>query len=187
MNFFKFLTYTLPLLFSTSAAIASPITMQFDVQANPHVWNGGVGYGGNVGLSTGINFDLGDMFSVAVDNVNDTWNFCTPSASCTVDADGIRPALNTALGTYTNSGFSFNYGTLVGRVSGGDFFNIGTGGFSGSADATGELFLYHWDHNTNNSGSISATVAYSVPEPSMMVLMSLGIFGIGLSRRKLTV
>lgn len=115
--------------------------------------------------------------------MNDTWNFCSPNASCTIDADGVRPASNTILGLYANSGFSFAFGTLVGRVGSGDFFKIGTAGFSGAANAAGELKLFHWDHNTNNSGSIAATVS-AVPLPASLVFLPAGLGALGVAGRR---
>ena len=174
---------TLQLLFASASVQAGIMTETFDVHANNHVWNGGSGYAGNLGLNTGITFDSGDNFSVTVDNILDTWNFCSPSASCTINADGVRPASNTILGIYSNSGFAFAYGELVGRIGTGDFFSIGTAGFSGAANAAGELSLFHWDHNTNNSGSIKASVQYAVPEPTSIALLLSGVGFASFSRR----
>jgi hypothetical protein len=174
-------------LSSTSAFAA---TMGFDVHANTHVWNDGVGYAGNLGLQTGLNFAAGEAFSVAVDDVNDTWNFCVGGSisSCEVDADGVRPASNTILGGYSSAGASFAYGTLVGRVGTGSFFAIGTAGFSGTADVAGELSLFHWDHNTNNGGTIAATVTYSqvapVPLPAGLPLLALGLGGFAIAAKR---
>lgn len=167
-------------LFATSANAS---TVSFDVYANPHVWNNGNGYGSNLGLETDIFFDIGDAFKVTVDDVNDTWNFCTPSNSCTINADGVRPAYNNIYGQYVNSGASFAYGTLVGRVGSGDFFQVGTAGFDGTADATGELVLFHWDHNTNNSGSIAVTVN-PVPLPASVAFLLAGLGFLGFAGRR---
>lgn len=161
----------------------------FNVEANPHVWNAGFGFDGNLGLDTGISLTVGEALAVSVDDVLDTWKYCGPITDCTVDADGVRPALGTTFGPYTNSGYSFTFGALVGRVGLGDMFEIGTAGFSGVADATGVLSLFHWDHNTNNSGSISVTVATgasAVPLPAglPLLLAGLGAFGLVKRRRK---
>ena len=168
---------------------ASAASMVFEVEANPHVWNGGTGYGGNLGLNTGINLNSGDALTVDVNDITDTWLICPPSSTCIVDAGGVRPALGTTYGTYSNSGSSFAYGSLVGRVGSGDFFNVGTRGFSGFADATGALSLFHWDHNVNNGGSLTVTVNYDispVPLPAGLPLLlgALGLMGAAARRRK---
>ena len=79
---------------------------------NDIVWNEGKGVDNvlntDPGLSTGLILEIGDVFQVDVVNPNDTWNFCSPTAACTVDADGRRPALGTFFGTYRNSGYSEN-------------------------------------------------------------------------------
>ena len=126
--------------------------------------------------------------TISVDDVLDTWSFCAPQYSgCNVDADGVRPASNTVLGTYSSTGFAFAYGTLVGRIGLGDFFAVGTTGFSGAANASGRLSLFHWDHNTNNGGSIAATVSYSpspVPLPAGLPLLLGGLAAIWVARRR---
>ena len=178
--------YLFALLFGSvviASSAAHAVTQTFDVHANNHVWNNGNGFNGNLGLATGFFFDIGDEFSVKVDDPKDTWNFCSPSASCTINADGVRPASNTILGIYSNSGFSFAFGTLVGRVGSGDFFKIGTAGFFGNANATGELKLFHWDHNTNNSGSLRATVS-AVPLPASLAFLLAGLGALGIAGRR---
>ncbi|GEM_PF-3014212 len=177
---------TLALSFFATGAMATPMSASLDVHANNHVWNGGSGFGGNLGLDTGIVFALGDAFSVNVDDVNDTWFYCGTGspATCEVNADGVL-SNGTSLGPYSNSGYSFTFGTLVGRVGTGDFFSIGTAGFDGTSNAAGNLFLFHWDHNTNNSGTIAATVSYGVPAPATLALVVLGIAAAGGARRRI--
>jgi hypothetical protein len=193
MNLLQLVAVAVTFTSSISGAIASPSTMQFDVEANDHVWNGGSDLNSDVGLSTGVFFNLGDSFSINVDNIADSWRICPSTTDCATDADGNRIASGNAYGTYTNSGYTFNFGALVGRIAGGDIFSIGTSGFNGLADVTGELSLYHWDYNTNNSGSIAVTVTYAsylydVSGPSTIGLLSLTLVGLGLGfarRRKL--
>ncbi len=179
-------------LLAVSATQSHALVVTLDVHANNNVWNGGKG-GDNIlntdpGLSTGLILEIGDVFQVDVVNPNDTWNFCNPSASCTVDADGRRPAFGTFIGNYSNSGFSEKFGALVGRVGTGDFFLVGTAGFDGPATSAGLLRLYHWDHNNNNSGTIQARASFEVapvPLPASLPLLLAGLCGFGfISRRK---
>jgi hypothetical protein len=81
-------------------------------------------------------------------------------------------------GTYTQKGLTAPYGALVGEIGNGPFFFIGTN-FNGFASATGALSLFYFDsNNSDNSGSISATVS-AVPEPATWAMMILGFLGIG--------
>ncbi|MEL7465784.1 MAG: VPLPA-CTERM sorting domain-containing protein [Pseudomonadota bacterium] len=175
-------------LMACSAGQSVATSATFDVHANLNVWNEGKGVdnvlNADPGLATGFTFDIGDPFEVSVLNTNDTWNFCSPSASCTVDADGRRPASGTFLNSsgYSDSGFNFNFGALVGRVGLGDFFLIGTAGFDGPATSAGQLRLYHWDHNTNNSGSLRVQVTSNVsavPLPAALPLLMAGLGALG--------
>lgn len=175
----------LGLLLCSGGAYALPVTASFDVHANNDVWNFGNGDGtkvGDPGLATGIDLTAGDYFSVVVDDPADTWLFCGGAdASCRVDADG-RRANGTFFGTYTDAGFSAHHGTLVGRIGAGGFFAIGTAGFFGTANATGQLHLYHWDHNANNSETIAVT--FTAPEPGAVALLGLGLAAISVVRRR---
>ena len=175
-------------LTALSATQSLAATATFSVHANNNVWNEGKGVDNvlntDPGLSTGFTFQVGDEFKVEVVDPADTWNFCSPSASCTVDADGRRPASGTFLNStgYSDSGFTFNFGALVGRVGLGDFFLIGTAGFTGPATSSGLLRLYHWDHNTNNSGSLLTQVTPNVsagPLPAGLPLLLAGLGGLG--------
>ncbi len=178
-------------LLAMSATQSHALVMDYNVHANNNVWNEGKGVDNilntDPGLDTGLILEIGDVFQVDVVDPNDTWNFCSPSASCTVDADGRRPASGTFLGTYSDSGYSQNFGALVGRVGTGDFFLVGTAGFDGPATSAGLLRLYHWDHNTNNSGSIQARVTFEVapvPLPASLPLLLAGLCGLGFIKRR---
>jgi hypothetical protein len=75
---------------------------------------------------------------------------------------------------------------LPGRQAGKHVFFLGTN-FSGPAPVAGTLSLYYWDsNNSDNSDSIRAEVlvGQSVPEPIALSLVSIGLLGLGLSRRK---
>lgn len=193
MKLAKFGFIAAALLFAGNV-LAMPITQSFGVHANNNVWNEGLGASntptGDPGLATGINFSVGDIFSVSVDNPNDTWFFCG-GGGCEVDADGRRVSNGTFFGVYTHSGFSENHGALVGRVGTGAFFEIGTAGFNGPSNANGELRLYHWDHNNNNFGTIAASVTFTpasasttAPEPGVVAMLGLGLVGASIAARR---
>jgi hypothetical protein len=81
-------------------------------------------------------------------------------------------------GLWNQAGLSLPYGTLVGKIGAGIFFEIGTL-FSGPANATGELKLYYWDSNFgDNTEFVTATIS-AVPEPSTWAMMILGFAGVG--------
>jgi len=107
------------------------------------------------------------------------------------DASGQAPGtlIGQDFGTWTESGFSAPYGSLVGQIGGGAFFLIGTN-YSGTASASGPLYLYYWDSNySDNSGFVTATSS-AIPEPSTWALMGLGFAVLAASalsaRRKAT-
>jgi hypothetical protein len=86
---------------------------------------------------------------------------------------------------WTQNGLSAPFGALVGELAG-TYFLLGTN-FSGPAPVAGTLSLYYWDsNNSDNSGSVRAEVlvGQSVPEPIALSLVSIGLLGLGFSRRK---
>lgn len=81
------------------------------------------------------------------------------------NAGGLHNPFGGNYGEYKdkNSGSSFLYGSLVGRIGSGDYFYIGYS-YHGMAQAEGNLQLICWDCDAyNNSGKIGLTVTnYSV-------------------------
>ncbi|MEH2534324.1 hypothetical protein V1277_006379 [Bradyrhizobium sp. AZCC 1588] len=146
---------------------------------------------GGVGSSTGFFLTIGQAFTVNVD-INDLWNAGPlPRWSNADGLTGNRFATGTDesgevagtqigadFGIWTQGGLSAAYGTLVGKIGSGDFFEIGTS-FAGMANANGELKLYYWDSNNfDNTQFVTANIS-AVPEPSTWAMMILGFAGVG--------
>ncbi len=182
-----FVTAFITLMLAANSASAIPV----DVYAQANSTAGGIGG------STGLYLNTGDFFTVSAD-VNDLWSAgALPRWS---NADGLTGNLYATgsdesgelagtligkdFGLYTQYGLSLAYGSLVGSL-GGDFFLIGTS-FSGNAIASGELLLWYWDSNNgDNSENIKVSINTAmVPEPSILALLSLGVIGIGVLRRR---
>jgi hypothetical protein len=143
------------------------------------------------GGSTGVFLALGQNFTVTVDP-NDLWNAgALPRWSNADGLTGDRFAvfgdesgqatgvlIGADFGLWNQGGLSLPYGTLVGKIGGGLFFEIGTS-FTGAANASGELKLYYWDSFKNdNTQYVTANIS-AVPEPSTWAMMILGFAGVG--------
>ncbi len=152
---------------------------------------------GGIGGSTGVFLNAGDAFTVTA-AVDDLWN-AGPLPRWS-NADGLTGNLYATgsdesgqaagtligqnFGLYSQFGLSLAYGSLVGSIAG-DFFLIGTN-YAGNAVATGELLLWYWDSNNgDNSENIQVTInTAAVPEPSILALLSLGLIGVSLVKRR---
>lgn len=176
------------LLTSFSAANAGIITVDARLSSTS----------GGAGFATGISFTAGDHFTATAD-VDDLWSAgALPRWS---NADGLVADLyatgsdesgkaagtliGTNFGSFNKFGLSLPYGTLVGSIDG-NFFAMGTS-FDGNAIAGGELLLWYWDSNAgDNDESIRVTIktVAAVPEPSIIALFALGLFGLGFARRR---
>ncbi|MGG7566366.1 hypothetical protein ACQ5SO_09425 [Rhodovulum sp. DZ06] len=161
------------------AAPALAASIEVDVFAAAHSYNGGSGGG----LATGIVLASGDSFGVSADP-SDDW-LVNPSYPG-FGADGID-----TLGPYTSAGLTANYSALVGRIgASGPYFLVGSA-FTGAAAGPGELFLFNWDSNSSdNSGFITATITTAdapgadVPLPASAALLPLALGGLAALRRR---
>lgn len=165
----------------------------FDVAAVTNSSSGGVG------LNTGIVLSAGQAFSVTA-AAGDLWSAgALPRWS---NADGLVADLFATgsddsgesvgtkigqefVGGWTQNGLNAPFGSLVGKLASTYFF-LGTN-FAGPAPVAGTLSLYYWDsNNSDNSGSVRAEVlvGQSIPEPIALSLVSIGLLGLGLTRRK---
>ena len=89
-------------------------------------------------------------------------------------------------GLYTQGNLTAAFGTLVGRIGGGNYFTVGTN-FNGVAASSGVLELFYWDSNfSDNTQFITATVnAAVVPLPAAAWLFIFGALGmLGVTRRR---
>ena len=170
------------------AIIVAPLGVQaatkvddFDVNAFDHSTTDGTG------LGTGITLTTGQSFSVDAAE-DDFWALC-PFSACLLNADGEDQFGNAPFGTHTQNGLTLNFGTLVGQIGTGDFFELGTD-FDGTAANDGELFLYAFDSNNfDNSASIGVRVTAEmvmevVPLPATGLLLLGALAGAAGLRRK---
>ena len=182
----KTLTSVAAALLLAGAANAATVV---NVDALADSWNSGAG----TGLDTGIALTAGQTFDVSA-SATDLWsagalprwsnaNGLVGNLLATGTDESGQPA-GTLIGEDFGLLGSFAYGELVGQIGNGAFFAVGTG-FTGAANASGDLKLFYWDTFTaDNSGSVAATISV-VPEPGSVALLlaGLGIVG-GLSRRR---
>jgi len=85
--------------------------------------------------------------------------------------------------SFSFGGATFDIGSLVGEIGNGPLFRVGSS-YSGNSGAGGELKLFYWDSDAfNNSGSVSAVVS-SVPEPTNLALLAMGLAAFAFTRRR---
>jgi len=134
-------------------------------------------------LNTGILLNSGDVLSVTVDPL-DMWR--AGGGDRESNADGLGNPYGGNFGYYSYGGYSFLYGSLVGRIGSGGYFFVGTS-FNQTVNQTGNLTLLYWDSNySDNSGYVTAEIdVQPVPEPSSAALLMLGIACVVFLRKKL--
>jgi hypothetical protein len=126
-------------------------------------------------LDTGITALPGSTYQFSVVDPTTLWSAGSdipfPRSST---ADGINPVF---YGTYTQDGFTANYGALVGEDAT-HFFLIGTGPIA-ITGLSGDIKVGYWDSfYDDNSGSQTLNVS-AVPEPSTWAMMLLGFLSVG--------
>lgn len=135
------------------------------------------------GFATGETLTAGQSFSVNVIDPMDTWILGTGRREFT--ANGVEVS-GANYGNYSFGGFTFAYGTLVGKIGTGDFFGIGLGG-TFIAATSGALSLFNWDSNYgDNAGSIAVDVTAPVPLPAggLMLLSAMALGGAAAARKR---
>jgi PEP-CTERM motif len=137
-------------------------------------------------LDTGLNLSAGKTYEFTVNDPSTIWSAGNDIPfPRTSTADGIPSSVG--YGQLTMDGSTFNFGALVGDVSG-HLFLIGTGP-TPETGLSGELTVGYWDgagEYGDNSGAQSLTIA-AIPEPAAwaMTLLGVGMIGATLrSRRK---
>jgi hypothetical protein len=170
----KMMTAVAALLISASAP-AHATTTAFDISALANI--------SGTGQAT-IALNAGDAFSITADPL-DTWSLGAPPRD--FNADGLEDSVGTAYGSFSFAGQSFQFGSLVGRIDLGSFFLVGTN-FSGTAGASGILYLFNWDtFYGDNSGSIEASITTgpsAVPLPATALMLMGGLGGLAAMRRR---
>lgn len=124
----------------------------FEVKAKENSVSGGTG------LVTGITVTKGQLLTISV-APDDKWS--AGAADRESNANGLSNPFGGNYGVFTKNNFSFFYGSLVGSLDEGKtYFAVGTRMEMSILFPTGRLLLYYWDvNNTDNTGSITATVA----------------------------
>lgn len=182
-----------------AAAAALPVASPSAMAATVNVFALQNSSSGGVGAAAGL-LNAGDAFSITV-NPLDLWSAgelprwsnadgLTGPLLATGSDESLQP-LNTLIGqsfgTHTQALLSAPFGTLVGRIGGGNFFAVGTT-YNGIAANSGQLELFYWDSNfSDNTDFITATVNTSVvPLPAaawLFVAGSLGMVAVARRRR----
>jgi hypothetical protein len=126
---------------------------QFVVNAKENSVSGGVP------LQTGINLSAGNVLSINV-SPDDLWSSRPDGSRGTSNANGLGNPFGDNIGTFTKSGYTFLFGSLIGSLDGGQtFFPVGTK-LEMTMLGPGRLSLFYWDSdNQNNGDAVTATIA----------------------------
>ena len=138
-------------------------------------------------LDTGLSLNPGQRWVITVDPL-DMWRAGNDVGGVREgNADGLGNPYGHNFGFYNYAGSSFRYGTLVGQIGAGAYFEVGTA-FDEVVSQSGNLKLLYWDALTpvDNSGYVTATVTL-IPAPGALLLASLGTAIVGSLRRRQTV
>jgi hypothetical protein len=182
-----------------AAAVALPVAMPVGHAATINVFALGNSSSGGVGAVAGT-LTAGQAFSISVDPL-DLWNAGDlPRWSnanglignlLATGSDDSGQAANTLIGIqwpslHTQGNLTAAFGSLVGRIGGGDYFLVGTS-FNNVAASSGQLELFYWDSNSSdNTQFITATFNSTViPLPAAAWLFIAGTLGmLGVARRQ---
>ena len=177
---------TLAALGTASASQAAQI---FTVNAQGNSSSGGTG------VSTGLSFNVGDLFSAKA-ALTDLWsagalprwsnaNGLTSNLFATgTDESGdlAGTQIGESFGSWQQDGFTAPYGALVGKI--GNTYQLLGASFNGPAWDTGTLQLFYWDSNSgDNRNSVDVAIA-AVPEPATWALMVFGFALAGFAMRR---
>jgi len=137
-------------------------------------------------LDTGLSVSPGQTWIIGADPL-DMWRAGEDFVGGVREgnADGLGNPYGDDFGFYTYGGSSFRFGTLVGQIDNGSFFEVGTS-FDEVVSQTGNLKLLYWDsYYWDNSGYVTATITV-VPVPGALLLAGLGTATLGWLRRRRT-
>ena len=105
-------------------------------------------------LNTGIHLNVGDCLSIITVDPLDMWR--AGGGDRESDADGLGNPYGGKYGYYTYAGYSFLYGSLIGKIGSGSYFFVGTS-FHNYISNSGNLMLLYWDSNYSDNSPSGST------------------------------